>query len=291
MADKFTFTHLDKIFFPEVKVTKGGMIDYYRQVSKYMLPYLKDRPMSLLRHPNGVNGPSFFQKDFEKPPAWAKIKKIYSESTEEDVHYLVCADLDHLLYMVQLGCIEINPWNSTIHHLSKPDWMVMDLDPEDIGFDKVIEAAKVVHDVCDELNIPTYPKTSGKTGIHIFIPLSAKYTYDQTKIFGEILANLIHERTPDFTSVLRLPKKRKGKVYIDFLQNREGQTLAAPYSLRPTPMANVSTPLRWDEVNNQLKPENYTIKNILKRVDKVGDFWEPVLGKGIDIKKILSQIS
>lgn len=290
MAQKVTFTNLDKVFFPQVKVTKGDVINYYRQISKYILPYIKDRPQSLLRHPNGIKGESFFQKNIEKPPVWAKTVKVHSESTNEDVHYLVCADLDHLLYMAQLGCIEINPWNSKVQHLGKPDWLIMDLDPEEIGFDKVVETAKAVKMTCDELDIPSYPKTSGKTGIHIFIPLGAKYTYDQTKTFGEILANLIHERTSDFTSVVRMPTKRKHKVYVDFLQNRGGQTLAAPYSLRPTPQATVSTPLHWDEVNKKLKPTDFTIKNVQRRLDKVGDLWKPVLGRGIDIKKVLSQL-
>ncbi len=290
MAEKLKFTHLDKVFFPKVGVTKGDMINYYREISPDILPYIKDRPHSLKRQPGGIEGESFFQKNIEKPPSWVKTVKIYSESTEEDIHYLVCKDTNHLLYMVQLGCIEINPWNSRVQHLNKPDWIVMDLDPEAIGFDKVVETAKVAKAVCDELKIPSYPKTSGKTGIHIYIPLGAKYTYNQSKQFGQILATLIHERVPDFTSIVRMPAKRQAKVYVDFLQNREGQTLAAPYSVRPTPEASVSTPLHWDEVNARLDPKKFTIKNTKKRLDKVGDIWKPVLSRGLDIKKILAKL-
>ena len=287
---KLEFTHLGKVFFPKVSFTKGDLIEYYQSVADVMLPYLKDRPHSLLRQPDGISGESFFQKNIEKPPAWVKTIKLHAESTGEDVHYLVGRDLDTLLYMVQLGCIEINPWNSRVGCLDKPDWAVIDLDPEAVGFDKVVEAALVVKAACDELQIPTYPKTSGKTGIHIYIPLSAKYNYNQTKGFAQALANLVHERVPDFTSVVRMPKKRKGKVYLDFLQNRQGQTLAAPYSIRPTEVASVSTPLHWDEVNKRLDPFKFTIKTIHKRLAKVGDLWKPVLGKGVNIKQILKQI-
>lgn len=285
------FTHLDKVFISKAKITKGDLVEYYTAVADFILPYIKDRPHSLLRQPNGIDGESFFQKDINKgSQKWLNTTKIHSDSTNQNVNYLVCKDLNHLLYMVQLGCIEINPWNSRVGSLSKPDWIVIDLDPEAIGFDKVVETALVVKTVCDEFKIDSYPKTSGKTGIHIYMPVQAKYTYEQAKQFAQIIANLVHERAQVFTSVERLPKKRQGKVYIDFLQNREGQTLAAPYSVRPTAEASVSMPLHWDEVNKKLKPTNFTINNMQKRLNRVGDLWKPVLGKPIDLKKILAQM-
>ncbi len=291
MKSQVQLTHLDKVFFPKAGYTKGDLVEYYQSVAKVMLPYLKDRPHSLLRQPDGLAGEAFFQKDVDHiPPAWVKTFKIHAESTDEDVHYLVCDSLDSLLYMVQLGCIEINPWNSRIEALSKPDWLVLDLDPEAITFAKVVEAALAVKAVCDELKITGYPKTSGKTGLHIYMPLAAQYTYNQVRRFAKILAGMVHERTPDFTSLERLPKKRQGKVYIDYLQNSQGQTLAAAYSVRPTVVASVSTPLHWDEVNKKLKPTDFTIKNIDKRLGRMGDLWKPVLGKGVDIKKILSKL-
>ncbi|OGL34630.1 hypothetical protein A3F65_00855 [Candidatus Saccharibacteria bacterium RIFCSPHIGHO2_12_FULL_47_16b] len=288
---KFQSTHLDKVFFPKAKVTKGDLFDYYREVSQFILPYLKDRPHSLLRQPDGLTGEAFFQKNIEEPPKWLRTKTIYSKSTEEDVTYLVGDDLDHLIYMVQLGCIEINPWNSRVGQLDKPDWLILDLDPEGIGFEKVVETAKAVKVVCDDLDMPTYPKTSGKTGIHIYVPLGANYAFKEVRQLAEILANLINLRTPDFTSVRRLPKKRRGKVYVDFLQNSQGQTSAAPYSVRPTPESTVSTPLHWDEVNARLDPKKFTIKNTSQRLAKVGDLWKPVLGKGIDVEKILERLN
>lgn len=288
---KFEFTHLDKVFFPKHKYTKGDIVEYYKSVSSYILPYLKDRPISMLRQPDGIDGMSFFQKNNEHLPSWVPHADIYSESNQKDLHWIVGSDLDTLLYMVQLGCIEINPWNSRVGKLDKPDWLVIDLDPEGVRFAKVIKVAKTVKEVCDEWKIKSYPKTSGKTGIHIYIPLDAKYDYDQAKNFAHLLAMEVNKRQPKITSLERLPKKREHKIYLDFLQNRPGQTLAAPYSVRPTPEASVSTPLDWGEIDESLKPSDFTIKNIQERLEKIGDLWKPVIGKGINLKKILQQIS
>lgn len=288
---KFEFTHLDKVFFKEAGLTKGDLVEYYQTVAKTMLPYLKNRPESLLRQPDGYNGISFFQKDMgDKLPAWVKTKKIHSDSTGEDINYLVCNDQDSLLYMVQLGCIEINPWSSTLGHPGKPDWIVIDLDPEGVDFESVVEVALCVKMVCDELKIPAHPKTSGKTGIHIYIPMQAKYSYDQGRDLAHLLVTLVNQRTPELTSIERSLKKRPHKIYLDFLQNSQGQTLAAPYSARPTKFASVSTPLHWDEVNKRLDPMRFTIKTTPKRLAKVGDLWRPVLGKGIELKKMISKI-
>jgi bifunctional non-homologous end joining protein LigD len=288
---KFEFTHLDKVFFPKHKYTKGDLIEYYRAIGPYILPYLKDRPLSLLRQPGGITDKGFFQKNMEHLPDWVPSTDIYSDSNEADLHWMVGGKIETLLYAVQLGSIEINPWNSRIGHLDKPDWAVIDLDPEGtITFKDVVTVALTVKEVCDEWQIPCYPKTSGKTGIHIFIPMQAKYGYEQVKNFAHLLVLEVNKRQPKLTSVERMPAKRPNKIYLDFLQNREGQTLAAPYSVRPTPDATVSTPLRWEEVIHKLKPTDFTIKNIRKRLDKVGDLWEPVLGKGVNISQLLEHL-
>jgi bifunctional non-homologous end joining protein LigD len=288
---KFELTHLDKIFFPRKKYTKGDLIDYYKTVATTMLPYLKDRPISMLRQPNGINGEGFFQKNNTHLPAWVPSADIFSDSNNADLHWIVGGQIDTLLYMVQLGCIEINPWNSRVKHLNKPDWIVIDLDPEGtITFKNVVEVAHTVKAVCDEWSIPTYPKTSGKTGIHIFVPMQAKYTYDQAKNLAHLIVLEVNKRQPTLTSVERMPAKRKNKIYLDFLQNREGQTLAAPYSVRPTEDASVSAPLHWHEVTPLLKPSDFTIKNMPERIKKYGDIWAPVVGKGIDLAKILKKI-
>lgn len=290
-GDQFERTHRDKIFFPKHGYTKGDLFDYYEAVASYILPYLKDRPLSLLRQPGGVTDRGFFQKNMEHLPSWVPSADIYSDANKENLHWMVGGDLETLLYAVQLGSIEINPWNSRVKHLDKPDWAVIDLDPEGVTFKDVITVARTVKDVCDEWKIPCYPKTSGKTGIHIFIPLEAKYDYEQAKNFAHLLALEINRRQPKLTSVERMPNKRRHRIYLDFLQNREGQTLASAYSVRPTPDASISAPLHWDEVRSTLKPTDFTIKSMPKRLEKVGDLWHPVLEKGVNIATLLKSLS
>ena len=286
----FEPTHLDKVFFPKHTYTKGDLFEYYTAVADFILPYLDGRPLSLNRMPDGVKGPSFFQKNNPHLPDWVPSADIFSESNNEDLHWIVGGELETLLYSVQLGSIEVNPWNSRVGKLDHPDWIVIDLDPEGVTFNDVINVARTVHEVCEEWNIPAYPKTSGKTGIHIFIPMGAKYTYEQAKNLAHIIALEVNRRQPNITSVERMPAKRKHKIYLDFLQNREGQTLAAPYSVRPTPEASVSMPLHWDEVKKGLDPMDFTIKNATRRLKRTGDLWKPVIGDGINLKTVLKHI-
>ncbi|KQO22940.1 DNA ligase [Flavobacterium sp. Leaf82] len=285
-------TNQNKVYFPDNGITKGEIVQYYNEVADLILPYLKDRPQSMNRFPNGISGASFYQKDVDvdKVPAWLKTKKVFSESNEEYLNYLLCNDKATLLYMANLGCIEMNPWNSTIKHIENPDWLVIDIDPEKDNFEEVVKTALTVKEVLDELETECYCKTSGATGLHVYIPLGAQYDYDSIKILGELLATEIQSRLPETTSLERSIKKRKHKIYIDYLQNRRGQTLAAPYSVRPKPGATVSTPLEWSEVNLKLHPSQFTIKNVMKRFEKKGDLWQPVLGKGANIKKILHKL-
>jgi bifunctional non-homologous end joining protein LigD len=286
----FELTHPDKVFFPKTKYTKGDLVKYYEAVAEYMLPYLSDRPHSLIRMPSGIDGESFYQKNNPHLPDWVPHKDIFSESNNENLRWMVGGDLSTLLYMVQLGCVEINPWNSRVGSLDHPDWIVIDLDPDGNDFEEVIEIARTVHEVCEEWGVPTHPKTSGKSGIHIYIPMGAKYTYEQGKNLAHLIVLEVHKRTPKITSVERMPEKRKRKIYLDYLQNREGQTLAAPYSVRPTPEATVSMPLHWSEIKPGLKPTDFTIQNALKRIKKNGDIFDPVLAKPIDLKKVLKNI-
>ena len=236
--------------------------------------------------------PSFYHKDMDvdKVPEWAKTVNLSSKSNEEGIDYLLCNDVATLVYMTNLGCIEINPWHSTYQNPDSPTYLMLDLDPGDISFVDVVNTALVIKELCDEIKIPGYCKTSGATGLHIYIPLGAEYDYEQAKTFAEILAGIAHSRLPATTSIERMVSKRKDKIYIDFLQNRTGQTIAAPYSVRPKPFATVSTPLMWKEVNHHLTPEMFTMNNILKRLDKVGDLWEPVLKKGISLSAAIKAI-
>ncbi|TDP00273.1 DNA ligase D [Flavobacterium sp. 245] len=285
-------TNQNKIYFPKDGITKGDIVQYYNEVAPLILPYLKNRPESMNRFPNGIDAPGFYQKDvdIEKIPSWLKTKKIFSDSTDANVNYLICNDKETLLYMANLGCIEINPWNSTVQHIENPDWLVIDIDPDKDDFKEVVKTALVVKEVMEELETHCLCKTSGASGLHVYIPLGAKYDYDSIKILAELLAKEIQLRLPEATSLERSIKKRNHKIYIDYLQNRRGQTLAAPYSVRPKPGATVSTPLEWNEVNDKLHPSQFTIKNVLSRFEKKGDLWAPVLSKGANIKHILKKL-
>jgi DNA ligase D-like protein (predicted polymerase)/DNA ligase D-like protein (predicted 3'-phosphoesterase) len=287
------FTNLQKIYWPDEGYTKGDLIDYYRAVAPVILPYLSDRPESLHRHPNGIAGASFFQKDVGKqpPPPWVRTVPLYSDSNDADITYLLCQNAKTLLYLANLGCIELNPWNSRVGALDRPDYLVIDLDPEDVPFARVVEAALAVRKTLDRAGGTSICKTSGKRGMHVYVPLGARYDYDHAKQFAEIIATLVHHQLPATTSVLRSPAKRQGRVYLDFLQNRRGQTLAAPYSVRPWPGATVSTPLAWKEVTKRLDPTKFTMFTMPKRIDKVGDLWESISGPPIDLVQCLTRLA
>lgn len=283
------FTNLSKIYWPGEKITKRDMINYYYQMAPYLVPYIKDRPQSLNRFPNGINGESFYQKDVSgKAPDWMPTFPYHSSDEVREKEYLVGENEATLLYMASLGCIEINPWSSRLRKPENPDWCIIDLDPDKTTFDQVIEAAQVTHEILEAAGIPGYCKTSGSTGLHIYIPLGAKYTYEQSKEFGRIIARLVHDRLPDTTSIERATSRRKRKMYIDFLQNRPQATVAAPYSLRPRPGATVSMPLHWEEVKKGLTMKDFTIHNAVQRVREEGDIFKPVLGKGINMKTALA---
>ncbi|MDQ2862128.1 MAG: DNA ligase D [Bacteroidota bacterium] len=282
------FNNLNKIYWPKEKITKRDMLNYYYQVAPYILPYLKDRPQSMNRHPNGIEGKSFYFKDVTgTAPEWMETFKYKSDADNRVRNYLVAKDDASLLYMATLGCIEMNPWHSKVETENYPDWCIIDLDPAENTFNQVIEAANITNDILQSMGVTSYPKTSGSTGIHIYIPLGAKYTYEQSKEFARVIATLVQSEIPKYTSIERIVKARKGKMYIDFLQNRPQATIAAPYSLRPKPGATVSMPLHWAEVKKGLKMTDFTIYNSLERVKSEGDIFKPVLGKGIDLDKIV----
>lgn len=284
-------TNLNKVFWPETGYTKRDLLNYYHEVAPYILPYLKDRPQSLNRFPNGIKGKNFYQKDVTgKVPDWIDKYPYRSEDDDRKKNFMLGNSEASLLYMANLASIEVNPWSSTIHKPGHPDWCILDLDPDKGNtFEQVIQVAQVIKNVLDDVGIPGYCKTSGSTGLHIYIPLGAKYTYDQSQLLARWIAVNANAQL-DFTSVERMTDRRKGKIYIDFLQNRPSATLAAPYSVRPKPGATVSMPLQWDEVKKGLKTRDFTIANALDRIQSVGDLFKPVLGRGIDLKKILRKL-
>lgn len=290
---KVKITNRDKMYWPADGITKGMMIDYYQTMAEYILPYLKDRPESLKRNPNGILDKGFYHKDAgEGAPAFVKSNPLYSESAKKDIDYIICNNKATLAYLNNLGCIELNPWNSTTRALDKPDYMIIDIDPSaKNNFEQVIETALVFKQVLDKAGADSFCKTSGATGLHIYVPMGRKYLYEQVRGFAEIICSMVHEQLPKFTSMERNLKKRGGKIYLDYLQNSRGQTIAAAYSLRPQPGATVSTPLLWKEVRKGLHPSGFTIKTVPERVKKMKDIFKPVLGKGTDLKKCLARIS
>jgi bifunctional non-homologous end joining protein LigD len=288
---RVAFTHPDKLYWPEEEITKGDLLEYYRKCSRFILPYVLDRPQSLHRFPNGIQKDGFFQKDVgTKIPDWLVTNEIPLESEARKTRYLVCTDEASLVYMVNLGCIEVNPWFSRVGKLDNPDYLVLDLDPEGVKFDAVIETALVVKKTLDRAGAVSFCKTSGATGVHIVVPLKAKYDYEVAKNFAHLIARLVNAELPRLTSLERSPEKRRKKVYIDFLQNAKGQTVVAPYSVRPRPGAPVSTPLEWDELEAGLDPKVFTIRTILQRLKEKGDLFKKVLGQGIDIEAGLERL-
>src|SRR5438093_1604334 len=275
-------SNLDKVFWPEEKYTKGDLIEYYRSIAPWLLPYLKDRPVVLTRYPDGINGKSFYQKDAPGfVPDWIQTIPIWSEDTQRDIQYFVANDVETLVYLVNLGTIPLHIWMSRIDDLTKPDWCLIDLDPKEAPFEHVITLAKTTRAVCEQVEMPAFVKTTGKSGLHIMLPLGRQMTYDQSLKFAMLFARLVTDRHHDIATTQRTISKREGKVYVDAFQNRAGQLMVAPYSVRPTPGAPVSMPIEWEEVNAKLRNSNWTIANALKRMQKLGH--DPVV-KVLEVK-------
>jgi bifunctional non-homologous end joining protein LigD len=287
---ELTLTNQDKLYWPD-GITKGDMVNYYLEMERYILPYLTSRPLALHRFPNGISGKSFFQKNVEDAPDWVRTEPVESESRQEAINYLVCDDAATLVYVANLGSIELHPWNSSIGSLDKPDYFVFDLDPGQQTFEDVIQVALRFHDILEEIEVVNLVKTTGKSGLHIYIPLGAQYSYEQVRQYAEIISRLVHFQLPKITTLERSANKRGGRMYLDILQNRRGQTLAAPYSLRPVPGATVSTPLQWSEVKTGLKATDYNMETVRPRVAELGDIWKDVLGPGVDFEKTLEQLN
>jgi bifunctional non-homologous end joining protein LigD len=285
------FTNLKKIFWPDEGYTKSDLIEYYRTIAPLLLPYLKDRPVVLTRYPDGIAGKSFFQKDApEFVPSWVRREMIYSKDTDRDIGYIVVNDLETLLYIINMGTIPLHLWSSRTSSLERPDWLVLDLDPKGAPFAHVVEVARALHGILAKLRLACFIKTSGASGLHILLPLGARYTHEQAKNFARLLAILGTEAVPDISTIARPIAARGGKVYIDFGQNGYGVTIAAPFSARPVPGAAVSCPLRWQEVNERLHPSQFTIKTAPARFRKIKDPLASLLRDPIDLASALKRV-
>ena len=289
--DKVKITNPKKIFWPAEGYTKGDLIAYYEAVAPILLPYLRDRPLVLTRYPDGIAGKSFFQKDApEFVPAWVRTERIYSKDAEREIDYFIVNDSETLRYVVNLGTIPLHLWSSRLGFLDRPDWLILDLDPKGAPFADVVRVAQELHGILDELGLPSYVKTSGATGLHILVPLGARYTHEEARTFARLLALLGVQAAPDIATIARPVRSRDGKVYIDFVQNGHGRTIAAPFSARPLPGAPASCPLRWEEVTPELDPARFTIKTLPLRFETMPDPLAPVLTGSIDVAAAIARI-
>lgn len=273
---KIKLTHLDKILYPEKKVTKGEVIAYHKQFSDLMLPHVRDRLLVMNRFPNGIHGEHFFEKNApQETPDWIKTRPVKSEDGKV-TNYIVCDDKETLVWVANLASLELNSWLSKIDELKKPDLLVFDMDPYKVGFEKVLEVAHIIYKLLENLNLKCFTKTSGKRGVHIMLPIASIYTFDQTKDFVLKISQELKSKYPKLITLEHNKAKRNG-VYIDYLQNVYAKTMVAPYSLRPTKDATISAPIDYDEVREgTIRPEEFNIKTIAKRIAKKGDLFKDI---------------
>ena len=263
-------TNLEKVFWPEEGHTKGDLIAYYRAISPWILRYLRDRPLVMTRFPDGIHGKSFFQKDAPGfGPEWLRKERMWSEHGGREIDYFVCDDEESLLYVINLGTIPLHIWASRVGSLQRPDWCILDLDPKGAPFGNVVKVALAARRLCDEIELPAYLKTSGSTGLHVLIPLGRQCTFEDSRMLGELLARVLVTELGEIATIARALDARDGKVYIDFLQNGHGKLLVAPFSARPVPGAQVSTPLRWNEATSRLDPSRFTIETVPGRLKRM----------------------
>jgi bifunctional non-homologous end joining protein LigD len=284
-------TNPKKVFWPDEGYTKGDLIAYYEAVAPLLLPYLRQRPVVLTRYPDGITGKSFFQKDApEFVPASVRTERIYSKDAEREIDYFIVNDAETLRYITNLGTIPLHLWSSRLDSLDRPDWLILDLDPKGAPFADVVKVARQLHRILDELEVANYVKTSGATGLHVLIPLGARYTHEEARTFARLLAMFGVQAAPEIATLARPIRARGGKVYIDFAQNGHGRTIVAPFSVRPLPGAPVSCPLRWEQVTTRLDPMRFTIKTIPTQFEKMQDPLAPILTGVTDMAAALARI-
>jgi len=266
-------TSLDRIYWPDEKLTKFDLLSYYLKVADYIMPYLQDRPAILQRYPRGIKAPMFFQQDLDSAPEFIKTARLINQEGRE-LDYGVYSTTGSVLHFVTLGTIEQHPWHSTVKRLDKPDWIAIDLDPKKAPWENVLQVALVVKEVADEIGLKAFPKTSGSSGIHIYVPLKPTNEYDKVSEFARLFASEVAQRAPQIATVERTIAKRKTtQVYVDWMQNARGKSLAAVFTARAKPKATVSMPLTWSQIAKGVKIDDFTITNVPELLKKKGDAW------------------
>ena len=272
--EQVSVTSLDRIYWPDEKLTKYDLLCYYLSVADYLMPFLKDRPAILQRWPRGIKAPMFFQQDLETAPSFIKTVRLTNQEGRQ-LDYAVYSTIGSLIHFVNLGSIEQHPWHSTIKHLDKPDYIAIDLDPKSAPWENVLQVALVVKQVADDIGLVAFPKTSGSTGIHIYVPLKPSNTYDKVAEFARLFAGEVAGRAPRIATIERTIAKRKStQVYVDWMQNARGKSLAAVYAARAKPKAPVSMPLNWKQIENGIKITDFTIQNAAAMLQKKGNAWD-----------------
>jgi len=272
-SERVSLTSLERVYWPDEKLTKFDLLSYYLHISSHLMPFLKERPAILQRYPRGIKAPMFFQQDLESAPAFIKTVRLTNQEGRE-LNYAVYTTTGSLLHFVNLGTIEQHPWHSTTKHLDKPDYLMLDLDPKAAPWQNVLEVALVCKQVLDELGLPAFPKTSGSSGIHVYVPLKPKYDYGRIAEITMALANEVAGRAPKIATTQRsLAKRQKQQVYVDAMQNARGKTIASVFSARAKPGATVSMPLTWKQVEKGVKIADFTIKNTPGLLKKTGGAW------------------
>ncbi|PWU09522.1 MAG: DNA ligase D [Terriglobia bacterium] len=286
------FTNLNKVFYPDEGYTKRDVLNFYNDIADLIVPHLKDRPLSLKRYPNGIKEEFFFQKNVPGAFApWLRTELIQSEHNHGPIKYVFAGDRASLLYLVNLGCIDHNPWMSRSQSLDNPDFVLLDLDPQECPFEMIVDAALLVKRVLDQIGLEGYPKTTGGDGMHVYIPLEPVYTYEEARTFAELIARLVFDKKPDlFTTPRSVSKRKTNRVYFDYLQIGKSKTIAAPYVLRAYPGAPVATPLEWAEVRRGLHPSQFNITNVRERFADKGDLFAGVLERPQRLEAALEKL-
>ncbi|HEU4965836.1 MAG TPA: non-homologous end-joining DNA ligase [Bacilli bacterium] len=286
-------THLDKPLWPELGVTKAEYIQYMITMSRVMLPHYENRLLTVIRYPHGIHDKSFYQKNLpDGAPEWIRTHGVWSDDSQREIQYILANNTATLIWLANQAAMELHPSYSRIENLDQPTNIAFDLDPtvKSVsleGFQKASRVALLLQEVLGDLGLPSYPKTSGATGIQVFVPIARGYTFDDTRRITEFIGRFMAQKAPEIVTIERLKKNRGDKVYFDYLQHHKNKTLSGPYTPRAVESAAVSAPLTWEEIREGVRPEQFSIRTMPKRIEEVGDLFLPMSRPGVEIRDIL----